>query len=303
MKTEMLGLSALLEANQLDGLRESYNDDSPFFVKNLTTHFNDLVGLDFLNGLESLLRSWPKKVYAHLPDVNDELNSIEVTPEDAAKLFKTGLGLRFSEVNKKSEILEDWLKQIQHEFGFSQLTYSRCIAYATPKNKGNAAHFDQNYNIVLQLTGKKKWWVADNTTVMNPLTRHTLNSETDPELASYTHQEWPLDMPEDAEEFELGPGSLLFVPRGAWHKTLASEDSLALNFTFSAPTYLDSLSAALRGRLAQSPLWRETIDGLNSEQGFINSAQKFNELIEELKIDVQTWDAMGILGATEFTEE
>lgn len=303
MINKKIGLTALLNESQLDKLLNSYNDNSPFFVKKMSIHINEIIKLNFLDGLDELLASWSKNVFAHLPDVNDEANSIEVSAEDAAKLFKTGLGLRFSDVNKKSQVLEEWLKDIQNQFGFSQLTNSRCIAYATPKNKGNAAHFDQNYNIVLQLTGKKKWWIAENNTVYNPLTRHTLNTPTDPELQSYTFEDWPESMPNDAQEFELGPGSLLFVPRGAWHQTLASEDSLALNFTFSAPTYLDTLSAALRGRLAQSPKWRDTIDGLNSEEGFIKCSETFNELLEELKVDVQSWEAMGILGATEFSQE
>jgi 50S ribosomal protein L16 3-hydroxylase len=100
----------------------------------------------------------------------------------------------------------------------------------------------------------------------------------------------PFEMPEDALSFELKPGSMLFVPRGSWHSTEAEGDALALNFTFTAPTWLDLFAAALRSRLALSPEWRETAD-LNEN--------KFNYLLSTLVEDLPNWKASDILSATE----
>jgi 50S ribosomal protein L16 3-hydroxylase len=59
------------------------------------------------------------------------------------------------------------------------LTYVRNLVYATPAGKGNAPHFDQNFNFVLQLEGTKKWWLAKNKTINNPMTRHVIGQPTD----------------------------------------------------------------------------------------------------------------------------
>ena len=40
--------------------------------------------------------------------------------------------------------------------------------------------------------------------------------------------------------------------------TEALSDAVSLNFTFTAPCWMDILLTALRGRLAQSNEWRET---------------------------------------------
>ena len=296
------GLNSFIHSDSSDSILSAYQQDRPFYCEDLSSSISDLTQIPFLKSLDTMLDNWSDEVHVHLPDAADEASAIKTNSKEARKLFRNGMGVRFSEVNKKSPKLDSWLQNIKEDFGFSKMTYARSIVYATPANKGNAPHFDQNYNIVIQLTGNKKWWIAPNTTVANPLTRHVIGLETDPELASYTRQEFPKEMPEGAQEFTLKAGSVLFVPRGHWHMTHANEDSLALNLTFSAPTYLDTLTAALRGRLAQSPHWRESIDGLNSEEGFHIAAHKFNLLLAELKEDVKTWEAEGILAATEFAE-
>lgn len=97
------------------------------------------------------------------------------------------------------------------------------MVYATPDGKGTAAHFDQNINFVLQLQGTKTWWLAPNTHVENPTQRFTIGQPLDPELASYVEREMPSEMPGLLEgnclKVVLRPGSMLFVPRGYWHRT------------------------------------------------------------------------------------
>jgi 50S ribosomal protein L16 3-hydroxylase len=98
-------------------------------------------------------------------------------------------------------------------------------------------------------------------------------------------------VPADAREIVLAPGSLLFVPRGVWHATRATTDALSLNFTFTAPTWLDLMTAALRSRLALSPAWRETAAPA--------ATATFEALVRELAEDAATWTAADILAATE----
>ncbi|HXH75318.1 MAG TPA: cupin domain-containing protein [Bacteriovoracaceae bacterium] len=251
--------------------------------------------LPFLSSLYSLLNSWPNTIQAHLPDVRDEASSIDTNPKDAQKLFENGMGLLFNDVQAISPLLSEYLQVIRRDLGLSAMTYGRCLIYATPDGKGTAPHFDQNINFVLQIHGTKIWHMAPNQHVVNPLSRHTMGQPIDPELMSYTGVPMPDKMPADALRFELKPGSLLFVPRGFWHSTEAEGDALALNFTFSAPSWLDLLSAALRSRLALSPEWRET--------AVVENAGKFDYLLSSLTEDLPNWRASDILAATESQDE
>lgn len=288
------GLSALIAPRSMDDFLFSFKTNEPFVVhKSNDLSLGQLTSLPFLASLETLIQSWPFPIQAHLPDVRDEASSIDTTAKDAKKLFSNGMGLLFNEAQNISPLLQEWLSEIRKDLGVSRLTYGRCLIYATPDGEGTAPHFDQNINFVLQIHGTKKWKIAPNHEVRNPMTRHTMGQSIEPEMMSYLDAEMPTEMPEDAETFELRPGSLLFVPRGSWHSTEADGDALALNFTFTAPAWVDLFLAALRGRLTTSPDWRETAD---------MSVEKFDALLSNLVEDLPHWRAEDILNAME-TEE
>ncbi len=292
------GLAALIYPQSLNNFRELYERNEPcLFRANEFT--NVLRELPILSSLESLLNSWPLPIEAHLPDVRDESSAINATASDAAKLYTNGMGLLFNEAHLISPLLHDWLEQIRQDLQLSALTQSRCLIYATPDSKGTAAHFDQNINFVVQITGTKVWSMSPNRHVENPLTRHTMGTIPDPEMMSYLDQRLPERMPEDAKSFELNPGSVLFVPRGYWHSTEASGDALALNFTFTAPSWLDLFSAALRSRLAMSADWRATADGVANSDDRVQAGKRFNDLLQSLVKDLPEWRAEDILEATE----
>ena len=109
------------------------------------------------------------------------------------------------------------------------------------------------------------------------MTRFTMGLSMDVELESYATAPMPTQMPADTSEFTLDPGSMLFVPRGSWHSTQAVTDALALNFTFSAPTWIDIFTTVLRARLSHSPEWRDrktSRRGLNLSTIFSTAAIK-----------------------------
>jgi 50S ribosomal protein L16 3-hydroxylase len=254
----------------------------------------EIAQISFLQSLDALIQEWPFEVSAHLPDLRDEVSSETISTAQAHFYFDQGMGLLFNDAHRPSPVLSEYLQIIRRELGLSALTYGRCLIYATPDGKGTAPHFDQNINFVLQIHGTKIWTMAPNTDVENPLTRHTMGLEPDPEMMSYLEKPLSTTMPQ-AQKFELKPGSLLYVPRGYWHSTEAEGDALALNFTFTAPAWLDLLTAALRGRLAQSPEWRETAMPQNQ--------QKFEHLLELIKEDLTGWKVSDILSATEPEDE
>lgn len=297
---QAIGLSALLSPKQEAELNSAFQSDEPCVLSGLKT-FECFTSLPFLESLDSLLNLWPGSVSAHLPKIADEASSIDVSTRDARKLFENGIALMFDNAHEFSPELTSWLASIREELGLSALTQSRCLLYATPEDKGTAPHFDQNVNLVLQIHGKKKWSIAPNQNVVNPLSRHTLGLPVDPEMQTYAQLPMPLSMPKGARAIVLEPGSLLFVPRGSWHSTEAASDALSLNFTYTAPSWLDLLSAALRSRLALSPEWRAIAHGVSHPDLAHRKAasEEFESLLSELRNDLPNWSAAEILEVTE----
>jgi 50S ribosomal protein L16 3-hydroxylase len=276
-----------------------YLDNKPVVNHDLADSIDELTELPFLKSIDDLLEFWKKPVDCYKPGIADEVNSLTTSTQKAKELFSQGSGLIFNDADTESIVLRRWVEEIISELGLSSLTYGRSLLYAIPKGHGTDPHFDQNINFVLQIKGSKKWWIAPNEHVENPMTRHTIGTEVDPELNSYTNG-MPHSFPNNATEFILKPGSFLFVPRGSWHTTEATdEDSLSISFTFSAPTWIDLLTAAMRGRLAQSPRWRETANFVNNSELQHKACDEFNSLLEELAFDIPNWRAEDILGATE----
>ena len=249
--------------------------------------------IPFLNSLDALLAEWPSVVRAQLPDLRDEVSSLDLKASEARKYFDQGMCLLFDDIDKISPELTESLAAVKRALKLSALTYGRCLVYATPHGKGTAPHFDQNINFVIQLSGTKKWILAKNENVENPLTRHTMGLPADPELSTYLDSPLATQMPKKSVSFELKPGSILYVPRGWWHETEAEGDALALNFTFTAPAWMDLFLAALRSRLALSPEWRATALMSHDERA------QLDELLVELVGDLPNWKASDILKVTE----
>ncbi len=285
------GLEALVHPRGASEMRQCFLDDVPLVVHGLRSSVAELFAIPHLASLEALLGSWPDEVDVHLPDVADEASTIRALPTNARRLFANGMGLLFDEAQRYVPQILPWLHAIRNDLGLSALTRQRCLIYATPAEKGTAPHFDQNVNFVLQLRGTKIWRLAPNTHVERPLTRHTIGQPVDPELQSYATLPMPDELPGNQSEIVLEPGSLLFVPRGMWHATHAITDALALNFTFSPPTWIDIFTAALRNRLALSRAWRQTAAPL--------AVGTFDALLSGLAEDATSWAAEDILAATE----
>jgi 50S ribosomal protein L16 3-hydroxylase len=268
------GLAALIAPRATSEVMTNLARDAVFAVHGMKDSLAELFAIPVLASLEALLGAWPDRISVHLPDVADEASSVSASPHDARRMFASGMSLLFDDAHLYAPPLVRWLHAIRADLGLSTLTQQRCLIYATPAGKGT-----------------KTWTLAPNAHVARPLTRHTIGQPVDPELQSYARLPMPDAMPADRTEIVLEPGSVLVVPRGVWHSTRAATDALALNFTFTPPTWLDLFTAALRSRLALAKAWRET--------AVPRSPEAFEALLRELAGDAAEWNATDILAATE----
>ena len=60
---------------------------------------------------------------------------------------------------------------------------------------------------------------------------------------------------------QMKPGSVLFIPRGTWHRTTAAQDSFAISIGIRPPSVLESFLEQLRYLLLQDPEWRRPLYG------------------------------------------
>ncbi len=292
-------LESLVYPKSKSEFMKNYESKSPFVAHGLNDSIKELTELPFLKSLDHLLNSWTDTVDVYPSDISDETGAIKSSTDEASKMFKKGRGLLFNDTNTLSPLLQNWLEKLRIDLGLSSMTYGRNLIYATKQGKGTNTHFDQNINFVLQIHGTKTWWIAPNENVLNPMTRHTIGRPLDQELEAYSSSPFPEKMPDNSSEFQLEPGSMLFVPRGCWHSTKATTDALSLNFTYSAPTWIDIFTTALKSRLSQSPDWRETADFVSDPKRKHEALEDFNFLLDSLSGEAPNWRAEDILSAIE----
>lgn len=153
--------------------------------------------------------------------------------------------------------LAKWAAALGHALG--EPPTGIAAVFAVRAGNGTSAHFDWNENFTVQLLGSKTWRVAAGF-VKHPVSNWRIG-EPAPPYADTTST--PAEMPSDAQEFLLVPGSVLYVPRGHLHQATAggAADSLSLNLSFPPTPWAVVLCALLSQRLMQDATFREGLVG------------------------------------------
>jgi hypothetical protein len=121
---------------------------------------------------------------------------------------------------------------------------------------GAIVHYDNRDNLVFQLHGRKRWYVS-----------------TDPPglQNNWRHVGEPLTQLRRHKVIDVGPGDLLYIPRGTPHTVDSVSESLHLAVLFVPTTLRDVLIAAIDHMSDEDRSWRETAaergggrDGLSS---------------------------------------
>ena len=258
--------------------------ESALFIPPTVGKLSEILNLPQLQSLEALTAARTLKVRACLPDFDDEYSSIHLDPKDAIKAYDNNMTLVFDSMQTQENTIAQMLKNLTLQLGLvigtadQNLCQARSIVYATPEWCGTRLHFDANANFIIQISGSKKWKIIKNNSVNYPTERFTTGSVEMPmALEKQCHAELLTDLPDDATEYIMTPGTVLFVPRGYWHETTTDQDSLSLNFTFSQPSWADVFSKSIHEVLLSSPEWRKLYMGVDSNNLLLNN------LIEKLQ--------------------
>lgn len=139
-------------------------------------------------------------------------------------------------------------------------------------------HWDNSEGFVVQLSGRKRWFSSPNTSIRFPPMNH-FHGRSPTQEHALLFDEAP--KPGQLQETVMEPGDILFLPRGHWHKTEATEASVHLDIMLLPPTWGDLMSQSVDRICLEEALLREPIGSSSTsfETGF-EQARKL--LVEEL---------------------
>lgn len=242
-----------------------------------------------LQSIGALLSAWPGMLR-----LADRFGGRAVDTGAARQLYAAGHHLAFSDAEQVFPALKGMLERLRWDLQLPINTFGRCPVYASPHGAGEALHFDQNANFIVQLRGEKIWQLAPNRHLTRPTDRYTTAQPIpSAELQLYGPAELPNSLPPDAETIHMRPGSALFLPRGYWHQTEAVGESLSLNFTFDQPTWADTMPPDMRQRLLVHAPWRALARGAANLDASVagQAVAALQALVDALPDDCKPVDA------------
>lgn len=213
-----------------------------------------------LTDVQSLLRAHRGRIaFTSGPKSPD---MVPIDKVNAAALWRMGLTVYFPDVTPCVSGLEALLRQLEMELGV-RAGSARCGAFASPPGDGLACHYDAEDVISIQLAGRKRFHLAPVAELPTPYgMQYGPGSAPYDDLYPQITGPFPDFQHARFETVNMAPGSVLFMPRGTWHRSEALSESLAVSIILRPPTLLDSALEQLRLILLQDERWRRPLYGL-----------------------------------------
>ena len=181
---------------------------------------------------------------------DDDLEFVVANPSDVwNNVDMSSCSLRLLRPHEHNETIHTLLSLLESEFG--------CMvgsnAYLTPLNsQGFAPHYDDVDVFILQLEGFKRW------RVYAPFNKR----ETLPRASSADYTEKQMDEAEEEVDMVLGPGDVLYLPRGWIHQ---AETVVRPNHLPKMPGVSDDHSLHLTVSAMQNWSWADFLELLLPE--------------------------------------
>ncbi|MEP7328295.1 MAG: cupin domain-containing protein [Betaproteobacteria bacterium] len=188
--------------------------------------------------------------------------AVDVPP---STLQDMGLTLQFVDIAHTVPGTHELLRQLETELGVHEGAVS-ISAFTSPVADGLPVHYDAQDLISVQLRGSKQFHYAPVTELVNPCgSQFTPTGPPFDDLYPQVGNGFPDPRHASFSVAAMVPGTVLYLPRGTWHHTSASEDSLSLSIMIDTPPALRSLLDQLRLVLLQDPEWRAPMYGMTGD--------------------------------------
>ena len=194
-------------------------------------------------------------------------------------LYEIGLSVYLPDIAENVPGAAAFLRALENELGIEE-GCSRITVWASPQGDGAPTHFDSEDVFSIQLAGTKRFEVAPMKEYAYPLGGQFAPGATPyDEMYPQIEKRFPEVVESDFEAVNMKPGSVLFLPRGTWHRTVAEQDSFAISIGIRPPAILESFLEQLRYLLLQDPEWRRPMYGVRG-----NAAQRQHALERARKV-------------------
>jgi 50S ribosomal protein L16 3-hydroxylase len=252
-----LNLDELFSPIGFDEFRSRIWPTHHFHSEGSSAWVQQILDLPYLRNIELLTKSHCGTIKALDLDETGAYNEYPVTPSEALESWRSGPSLCFGGVHWIMPV-KNLLLQLADAIGVST-NLIQCNAYWSTEGKGVPKHFDNREVFIIQISGSKRWAVAENADLPYPPESHVAAKPSSEFTDTVKQSDYYPLMPSDSHIFNMVPGSILFLPRGTWHATAACEDSLSISLGFFTPTALSLLLAVLKDRLIGNPSWRKPL--------------------------------------------
>ena len=186
---------------------------------------------------------------------------VTASDANAAALLDMGLTVQFVDLDGCVSGVRAFCREIETELGLHEGAVSMS-AFAASRDNGLPCHYDAAELLSVQLVGGKRFHYARMREVSSPCgSQFAPNTEGFDDLYPQATAGFPDPHGADFAAADMLPGSVLFLPRGYWHYTSASESSLSVSIAINAPPVMRSLLDQLRCLLLQDERWRRPLYG------------------------------------------
>lgn len=197
------------------------------------------------------LFSWEKLTYLlnfhefNYPELRLALDGKVLDESENANLIERcqeGATLIINGVHKRIPEIAAFASEVKFALGYGVQVNAYC---SWPGRQGFSSHYDTHEVFILQVDGRKQWYVFPDT-IKYPLPEQKSSSFPPPEGEPYL-------------SCILNPGDVLYIPRGHWHYAVAlDEPSLHLTLGVHCKTGIDFLDWLVT-ELRQKEEWRKSL--------------------------------------------
>ncbi len=277
-------LDTLLKPLDTDRFFSDYWPDRTYASHGKPARLPALFRSDVLADFSNLAREYRGRLL-----ITRGRNSPYMIPADSSSaeaLFGMGLTVYMDDIAPLLPAAADALAELEADFGIAPGT-ARIGAFASPTADGVAPHYDVEDVISIQLQGTKKFYVAPVEEVPYPAgMQYSPGDDPEDELYPQISGAFPDWHDVKFDCVEMKPGSVLFMPRGTWHKTEAEGPSLAVSIILRPPPAVDTVVEQLRWLLLQQPEWRKPLYGAygngRQRQAALQDAEKLLQTLPSL---------------------
>ncbi len=259
MNTEPETLQALLGAEALDEFFSDYWPDRVFVAHGDKERLPEALLDKELNQFDALSRRY-KGVVSFFGDGKSG-HMVPVEGIEAAAPYRCGLSVYLTDVSPYFPDVERLVRKLEFELGINE-GCARAGVFAAPNNCGISCHYDSVDVFSIQLRGTKKFDVAPVTELRHPWGfQHITGNRPIDDLYPQATEGFPDWENAEFQTVEMRPGTVLYMPRGHWHRTEAGGDSISVSIGMEPPSAAECVLEQLRLLLLQDPAWRKPLYG------------------------------------------